>query len=108
MVEDTSSMPELQESQQAEVCVVVITKEKVLRKLKGLKMDKSPRLDGLHSRVLKEIAEEIVEALMVIFQDTLESGRVPEVWKMTNLMPHSTREGGRRQEIIAGEPDLDC
>jgi len=55
-VEDTSNMLKLQASQGA------ITNEKVLGKLKGLKVDKSPGPDGLHSRVLKEIAEGIVEA----------------------------------------------
>jgi len=35
-------MPELQESHGAEVNVVSIIKEKVLRKLKGLKVDKPP------------------------------------------------------------------
>eukprot|EP00061_Rhincodon_typus_P009015 g32155.t1 len=39
----------------------VIIKEKVLGKLKGLKVDKSPGLDGLHPRVVKKIAEEILE-----------------------------------------------
>eukprot|EP00061_Rhincodon_typus_P004803 g23467.t1 len=48
--------------------MVAITKEKVLEKLKYLKMDKSPGPDGLHPRVLKEIVEEIAEALVVIFQ----------------------------------------
>eukprot|EP00061_Rhincodon_typus_P007309 g28888.t1 len=77
--EDTSSIVELQESQGPEVSVVAITKEKVLGKLKGLKLDKSA---GLHPGVLQKIAEEIVEALMVIFQESLESGRVPEGCKM--------------------------
>ena len=45
-------------------------------------MDKSPGPDGLHPRVLKEIAEEIVEALAVILQESLEAGRVPEDWKV--------------------------
>eukprot|EP00061_Rhincodon_typus_P010163 g34238.t1 len=83
-MEDTSIIPELQESQGAGGCVVAITKEKVLAKLKGLKVDKSPRLDRLHAWVLREVAEEIVEALVVICQDSLESGRVPEDWKMAN------------------------
>eukprot|EP00061_Rhincodon_typus_P018922 g48313.t1 len=82
MVEDTSSMPELQEKQGEEVHVLAITKEKVLGKLKGLKVDKSPRPNVLHPRDLKQVTEEIVEALMVIFQESLESGRVLEGWKM--------------------------
>ena len=76
--------------------VVAITKEKVLGKLKGLKVDKSPRPDGLHSRVLKEIAEEIVEALVVIFQQSLEAGRVREDWKVANVTP-LFKKGGRQQ-----------
>eukprot|EP00061_Rhincodon_typus_P004919 g23732.t1 len=81
MMEDSNSIPELQESQGAEVSVAAITKKKGLEKLKGLKADNSPRPDGLHPRVLKEIAVEIVEALVVIFQESLESGKVPEDWK---------------------------
>eukprot|EP00061_Rhincodon_typus_P011728 g36966.t1 len=68
----------------------------MLRKLKGLKADKSPRKDGLQPRVLKEIAEEIVEALMVIFQESLESGRVQEDWKMSNGAP-LFKKGGRQK-----------
>ncbi|GCB60125.1 hypothetical protein scyTo_0006816 [Scyliorhinus torazame] len=59
MVKDTSGMPELQENHGAGASVVAITKEKVLGKLKDLKVDKSPGPDGLHPRVRKEIAEEI-------------------------------------------------
>lgn len=37
----------------AEVSAVAVSKENFLGKLKVLKMDKSPRPDGLHPRVLK-------------------------------------------------------
>eukprot|EP00061_Rhincodon_typus_P004063 g21657.t1 len=67
--------------------MVTITKEKVLEKLEGAKLDKSSGLDGLHPGVLKEIAEEIVETFVVIFQESLESGRVPEDWKIANVTP---------------------
>lgn len=59
------------EGQGVEVSGVSITKEKVLGKLKGLKVDKSPGLDGLHPRVLKEVTLEIVVDLIVIFQESL-------------------------------------
>eukprot|EP00061_Rhincodon_typus_P018710 g48001.t1 len=55
MVKDTSSIPGVQESQGAEVSVAAITKEKVLGKLKGLQVDKSPGPNGLHARLPKEI-----------------------------------------------------
>eukprot|EP00061_Rhincodon_typus_P007116 g28467.t1 len=73
IVGDNIIMPELQEGQGAE--------EKLLGKLKGLKVDKSPGPDGLHPRVLKEIAEELVEALLGNFQESLESGRVQRTGK---------------------------
>eukprot|EP00061_Rhincodon_typus_P009797 g33574.t1 len=72
--------------------MVAITKEKVPVKLIGLKVDKSPGPDGLHPRVLKEI----VEALVVIFQETQESGRVPEDWKIANVTP-PFKEGARQK-----------
>eukprot|EP00061_Rhincodon_typus_P005273 g24575.t1 len=71
MVEDSSKIPKIQESPGEELNMVAITKEKVLEKLIGLKVDKSPGPDGLHPRVLKEIAEEIVKALVVIFCESL-------------------------------------
>eukprot|EP00061_Rhincodon_typus_P015830 g43732.t1 len=70
----TDSIPELQENQGRGECSD-INKEIMLGKLNCLKLDKSPRSDGPHPRVLKDIAEEIVEALMVIFQESLESGK---------------------------------
>eukprot|EP00061_Rhincodon_typus_P001784 g15772.t1 len=73
--------------------MVAITKEKVLEKLNGLKVGKSPGPDGLHPRLLKEIAEEIVEVLEVI----LESGMVPEGWKIANVTPLFKK--GVRQKI---------
>eukprot|EP00061_Rhincodon_typus_P002911 g18805.t1 len=84
-VEDTNNTPELQQSQGAVVNkYVAITKEKVLGNLKGLKLDKSCGPVGPHPKALKEIAKEIVEALVVIFQESLESGRVTEDWKVVN------------------------
>eukprot|EP00061_Rhincodon_typus_P000987 g13375.t1 len=82
--------------------MVAITKEKVLVKLIGLKVDKSPGPNGLHPRALKEIAEEIVAALVVIFQESLESRRVPEDWKIANVTPLFKK--GIRQKMKNNRP----
>eukprot|EP00061_Rhincodon_typus_P007670 g29604.t1 len=84
IVEDTSSIPEFWGSLGTDVSIVAVSKEKILKKLKGQKVDILPRMFELHPRVLKEIAEEIVAALVLIFQNSLESGTVPEDWKMAN------------------------
>ena len=46
---------------------ISISREMVLGKLMGLKANKSPGPDNLHPRFLKEVALEIVDALVVIF-----------------------------------------
>eukprot|EP00061_Rhincodon_typus_P008393 g30962.t1 len=69
--------------------------EVVMGKKKVAKVRNRP--DGLHPRVLMEIAEENVEALEVIFQESLKSRRVPEDWEMANVTPLFNK--GRKQKI---------
>eukprot|EP00061_Rhincodon_typus_P008756 g31647.t1 len=76
--------------------IVANTKKKLREKLKSLKVDKSNRPDGLHPSCLKQIAGEIVEALVVIFQESLESERAPENWKMANATP-LFKKGGQQK-----------
>lgn len=64
---------------------MVITKEEVLRNLKELKRNKSPGPDGLHPRVILEVAEALVEPLWIIYNSSLEKHQVPQDWKMVNI-----------------------
>ncbi|XP_073499882.1 inaD-like protein isoform X2 [Phyllobates terribilis] len=48
---------------------------------------KSPGPDELHPRVLKEIVEEILEPLSIIFENSWRTGEVPEDWRRTNVVP---------------------
>eukprot|EP00061_Rhincodon_typus_P012632 g38489.t1 len=68
IVEDTSWKEDLEEIQGADS----ITNERLVGKLKGLKVDKSPGPDGLRPRVLEEMAEDLLKVLVVIFQESLE------------------------------------
>eukprot|EP00061_Rhincodon_typus_P007895 g30028.t1 len=79
-----------------EVSVVTITKEKMLGKVKGLKVVKSSGPDRLHPRVLNELAEDIGKALVVIFQESLESGKIPNARKIADVTPLFKK--GRRQK----------
>lgn len=56
-----------------------ISDEIVQRKWTGLEADNSQGPDNPHLRVLEEVVPETVDALVVIFQNSLVSGAVPKV-----------------------------
>eukprot|EP00061_Rhincodon_typus_P009068 g32254.t1 len=53
--------------------VEAVTEEKVLGKLKDLKVSKSSGPDGLHPTQVKEKAKTTIEALVVIFQASVKA-----------------------------------
>lgn len=62
-----------------------ITKEKINKVLQRLKINKSPGPDGIHPRVVKEMREELLEPLRILFNSSLEEGIVPEDWKNAHI-----------------------
>ncbi|GAB0206625.1 mitochondrial enolase superfamily member 1 [Grus japonensis] len=48
---------------------------------------KSMGPNGIHPRVLRELADVIVRPLSIIFQRSWESGEVPVDWKLANIVP---------------------
>jgi len=87
-VEDTNNMPVTDGNKAMtgeDLEMIVIIMEVVMGKLMGLKVDKSPGPDGMHPRVLKEMAREIANALVIIYQNSLDSGVVPADWKSANV-----------------------
>ena len=64
-----------------------ITPDKVEGKLKSLRSSASPGPDGFHPRILKELASWICHPLSSIFRKSLESGRVPDDWKVAEVVP---------------------
>ncbi|GAB0185459.1 mitochondrial enolase superfamily member 1 [Grus japonensis] len=48
---------------------------------------KSMGPNGIHPRVLRELADVIARPLSIIFQRSWESGEVPVDWKLANVVP---------------------
>ena len=64
---------------------ISLTKAKVLKALMDLNPNKTPGPDGLHPKVLKEVAESICDPVYFIFVKSLETGEVPDFWVLANI-----------------------
>jgi len=65
----------------------IIQEEAVNDLLCHLDTHKSVRLDAIHPRVLRELAEEMAKTLSVIFQQSWLTGEVPYEWRIANVTP---------------------
>jgi hypothetical protein len=58
----------------------------VRKLLLGINPSKSPGLDGLHPKALKELTNVITEPLAIIFNVSKDTGIVPNIWKLGNIV----------------------
>ncbi|PKU44320.1 rna-directed dna polymerase from mobile element jockey-like [Limosa lapponica baueri] len=65
----------------------VIHKEVVNDLLMHLDTHKSMGLDGIHPRVLRELAGELTKPFSIIYQQSWSTGEVPDDWRVANVMP---------------------
>ena len=61
-----------------------VTPEMIAKKIKKMKDNKSPGVDGIPPKLLKEIVEQISTPLAKVFNLSLEEGIVLSEWKETN------------------------
>ena len=66
---------------------IVVTKEGVTKRLKGLNPSKALGPDELHPRVLKEFATELGPISAHLFQQSIDSGDIPKEWTLANISP---------------------
>ena len=61
-----------------------VTPEIIAKKIKKMKDNKSPGVDGIPPKLLKEIVEQISTPLAKLFNLSLEQGIVPSEWREAN------------------------
>ncbi|RMC01238.1 hypothetical protein DUI87_22187 [Hirundo rustica rustica] len=74
--------------------IPIIQEEAVRELLRCLDTHKSMGPDGIHPRVMRELADELANPLFIICQQSWLTGEVPEDWKLANATPIH-KKGGR-------------
>ncbi|KAF4794276.1 asparagine synthetase [Turdus rufiventris] len=71
----------------------VIQEEADRELLSSLDVHKSMGSDGIHPRVMRELADELAKPLSIIYQQSWDTGEVPDDWKLANATPIHKKGG---------------
>ena len=87
--ENTSNIPDIpvKPLNSPPLSSFTVSEEEVLKILKSLNPNKTPGLDGIHPKVLKEIAEIIAHPLTIIFKRSITKGELPQSWLDAVISP---------------------
>ena len=77
----------MKEADYSELSKIHISAEGVRTLLKGLNPNKACGPDRISPRVLKELADEVVPILTLLFRTSMDTGTVPEDWRSANITP---------------------
>ena len=82
-----SQAPEVREEAHREDDFPLVEEDCVRDRLSNLDIHKSMGPDGMHPRVLRELADVIAEPLSIIFERSWRTGEVPMDWRKANVTP---------------------
>ena len=64
---------------------IAVSKDGVIKLLKGLNPSKALGPDELHPRALKELATELGPVFAHLFQQSIDTGEIPKEWSLANI-----------------------
>ena len=87
--EDTDNIPQMtpKELLTEKLKTFTIEENDVLKALKNLQTNKSPGIDQVHPRVLKELADTLAHPLTLIFRTSIETSELPRNWLDAVITP---------------------
>ncbi len=83
--EDVSNIPVAEPMGAEKLENVRITEWQLRKKIRNLRPASAAGPDGIGPRLLQELESELVEGLVMIFQQSMDTGGVPEDWKSANV-----------------------
>ena len=66
---------------------IAVSKDGVIKLLKGLNPSKALGPDELQPRVLKELSTELGPVFAHLFQQLIDTGEIPKEWSLANICP---------------------
>ena len=89
--EDTSALPvpetKFEGRESDYLGQLIVTPKMVAKKIRDMKENKSPGVDGIPPKLLLEIVKQISIPLATVFNLSIEEGVVPLEWKEANIIP---------------------
>lgn len=86
--EDLGNIPTFEERKFESILEdVEITEDIVRKRLASLKVNKSAGPDGIHPRMLRELADVLAVPVCILFKRSLSESLLPEDWKRSHITP---------------------
>ena len=85
--EPDGPLPPFESRTEASISNIQISSEAVLKELSALGPTKSPGPDGIHPRLLKELAPALSNVMAMLFQKSVNEGVLPNDWKEATVSP---------------------
>ena len=85
--DDLQNMPAFEDRCENFLSSVDCSHKAIMVKFKKLKHNKSPRPEGIHPRILKELSEYLLVPLRILFTRSLSEGVLPNSWKISHVIP---------------------
>ena len=80
-------LPKMDDSPHPSMPKITITTEGVEKLLQNLNPRKASGPDGIPCRLLQSLSKELSPKLTYLFSSSLESGKIPEIWKHALVQP---------------------
>ncbi len=86
--ENKDNLPDFEDRIHENFLDSIIVSDKMIKdKLLKLKVNKSPGPDGIHPRIIKELTDQLIKPLKILFTRSLQEGVLPNSWKLSNVSP---------------------
>ena len=98
--ENKSSIPDNGSSPYKDMSSIDIHEEGVYKLLHRLNTHKATGPDDISTRLLKETSRELASVFTLLFQASVQHGRIPDDWKKTNVAPVFQKGERHKAEIF--------